>query len=364
MKRNMKVFVTGGTGFVGRRVVRKLLDRGYTVNALARSAESAALLKEMGAKVVWGDITDAASMREGMRGSDVVFHLAAWYRLGGASRVEANRINVAGTRKTLRLAHELGVPRIIYVSTVNVFGDTWGELVDESYVGQGAFFSEYERTKWLAHYKVALPLIQRGVPIIIVMPGVVYGPGDKSVIGQLMRLFYLEKLPVVPAPETILSYTHVDDIADGLILAAEKGRIGESYILTGPAVPLGEMIDFWGQLTAKRPPLLRVPAKLLRPIAPFLGVLERFVRLPEWLSQEAIQSLGVSYAARADKARAELGWTTRSLHTGMLETFAEIAATSPPPPAIAVARQRRAAALGLVAVASLLFFWLLARRKF
>jgi hypothetical protein len=123
------------------------------------------------------------------------------------------------------------------------------------------------------------------------------------------------------------------------------------------------MIDFWGQLTAKRPPLLRVPAKLLRPFAPLLGVLERFLQMPEWLSREAIQSLGVSYAARADKARAELGWTTRSLHTGMLETFADIAATAPPPPVITAARQRRTAALGLVAMAGLLFFWLLARRK-
>jgi dihydroflavonol-4-reductase len=357
----MKAFVTGGTGFVGRRVTRKLVERGYEVYALARSGEGAALLEQMGAKVVWGDVTDAASMREGMRGSDIVFHLAAWYKLGGDSRAQANRVNVAGTRKTLRLAHELGVPRIIYTSTVGVFGDTLGELADESYVGQGAFFSEYERTKWLAHYKVALPLIERGAPIIIVMPGVVYGPGDKSVIGELMRLFYLEAMPLVPAPETILSYTHVEDIAEGHILAAEKGRVGESYIITGPAVPLGEMVDFWGHLTGKRPPMLRIPAKLLRPFAPLIGLLERGVRLPEWLSQEALQSLGVSFAARADKARVELGWSPRSLHRGMLETFEAIAADSPPPPVIKLERQKRLAAVGLIAVATALFFWLFNR---
>jgi dihydroflavonol-4-reductase len=359
----MKAFVTGGTGFVGRRVVRKLVERGYDVYALARSAESAALLEKLGATVVWGDVTDAASMREGMRGSDVVFHMAAWYKLGGDSRAEANRINVAGTRKTLRLAHELDVPRIIYTSTVGVFGDTLGELADETYVGQGAFFSEYERTKWLAHYKVALPLIERGAPIIIIMPGVVYGPGDKSAIGQFMRLFYLEQMPVLPAPETILSYTHVEDIADGHILAAEKGRIGESYIITGPAVPLGEMVDFWSQLTGKRPPLLRVPARFIRPFAPLVNFLERFVHIPEWTSGEAIQSLGVSFAARADKARAELGWTTRSLHTGMMETFAAIAETAPPPQVIEAERKKRLAAVGLTAVAGILLLWLIGRRK-
>ena len=359
----MKAFVTGGTGFVGRRVVQKLVERGYDVHALARSADSAALLEKLGAIVVWGDITDAASMREAMRGSDIVFHLAAWYKLGGESRAEANRINVAGTRKTLRLAHELGVPRIVYTSTVGVFGDTLGELADETYVGQGAFFSEYERTKWLAHYKVALPLIERGAPIIIVMPGVVYGPGDKSSVGQLMRLFYLEKLLVLPGPETILSYTHVEDIAEGHILAAEKGRVGESYIITGPAVPLGEMVDFWGQLTGKRPPLLRIPAQVIRPFAPLVTFLERFFRIPEWASGEALQSLGVAFAARADKARAELGWATRSLHRGMLETFDDIAVNSPPPQVIAAERQKRVAAVGLIAVAGILTLWLLGRRK-
>src|SRR5690554_4242056 len=208
----MKAFVTGGSGFIGRHLVRKLVERGYDVVALARSPESAQLLTALGARVAQGDISDESSMREPMRGADVVFHVAGWYKIGADDWMKAETINVGGTRKVLRLAHELGVPRIIYASTVAVFGDTGGRLVDENYRSNGPFLSEYDRTKWLAHYKVAEPLIEQGAPITIVMPGGVYGPGDHSMIGELMRQFY-NGMPAVLGPETTLTYAHVEDIA-------------------------------------------------------------------------------------------------------------------------------------------------------
>ncbi len=204
----------------------------------------------MGAEVVFGDITDVSSMRESMQGSDVVFHLAGWYEIGAVDREQMEITNVGGTRKVLRLAHELGVPRIIYTSTVNVFGDTKGEFVDETYFNDGPFLTEYDRTKWLAHYKVAVPLMEKGAPITIVMPGPVYGPGDQSIIADVMRMFY-RGFPIIPGPDTVLTFTHVEDVAEGHLLALEKGRIGETYILTGPAIPLGEMIDFWAHLTGQ-----------------------------------------------------------------------------------------------------------------
>ena len=233
----MKAFVTGGSGFIGQHVVQKLVARGDEVHALARSEESAALLRQLGATVFKGDITDAASLRPGMAGCDVVFHMAAWYKLGAPDWMNAEAINVGGTRRVLRLAHELGIPKIVYTSTVAVYGDTQGQLVDESYYKEGPFLTEYDRTKWLAHYKVALPLIEKGAPIVIVMPGGVYGPGDTSFIAQLMRMFY-RGLAVLPGSDLTVTYAHVEDIAEGHLLAAEKGKVGESYILTGPAIPL------------------------------------------------------------------------------------------------------------------------------
>ena len=357
----MKAFVTGGSGFIGQHVVKKLLERGYEVSSLARSPESTAVLQKLGCTVVPGDITDVASMRDGMAGSDIVFHIAAWYKIGNVDWQKAEAINVGGTRKVLRLAYELGIPKIVYTSTVAVYGDTHGQLVDENYYKGGPFLTEYDRTKWLAHYKVALPLIEKGAPITIVLPGAVYGPGDTSSIGEMMREFY-RGMPLLPGPEMTLTYAHVEDIAEGHLLAAEKGKPGESYILAGPAIPLGEMIDFWGHLTGKSTPLVRIPAKFVTPFAPLVGTLSKTLPLPDVYSEDAVNILGTTYIARSDKARAELGWTTRPLQTGMLETFEWIKETEPSQE-VESNYEKQLAGLAIVAAIALLALWLLGRRR-
>lgn len=357
----MKAFVTGGSGFIGQHVVRKLVARGYEVHALARSERSTAVVRNLGAIPVPGDITDTLSMRAAMAGCDLVVHMAAWYHIGAPNWMEAEAINVGGTSRVLHLAVELGIPRIVYVSTVAVFGDTKGELVDETFFQGGPFLTEYDRTKWLAHYKVAVPMIEAGAPIIIAMPGFVYGPGDPGMGGQMMRTFY-RGLPVLPGADTTLTYVHVEDAAEGIVLAAEKGRLGESYILAGPAIPLGEMVDFWANLLGRRAPALRIPGAALRPLAPVMGAASNIAPIPATFSEEATRILGVTYMARSDKARAELGWKTRPLQTGMIETFKWIEATEPPP-APARTREKQVAALVLLGTAVLLLLWLMGRRQ-
>jgi nucleoside-diphosphate-sugar epimerase len=317
----------------------------------------------MGTTVVAGDICDPDSMREGMRGSDVVFHVAGWYKIGAPDWTQAESTNVRGTRKVLRLAHQLGIPKIIYTSTINVFGDTKGQLVDETFFQGGPFLSEYDRTKWLAHYKVALPLIEKRAPIIILLPGPTYGPGDDKITAEMMRQFY-RGIPAIPGPETTFTYTHVEDVAEGHLLAAEKGKIGESYILAGPAIPLGEMIDFWAHLTGRPAPAVRLPAQMLRPLAPVLGKVSSIISLPPVFSQESVAALGATYMARSDKARAELDWQTRPLQTGMLETFAWIAETevAKRPPKARTGEQR-VAGLALSVAFFLFLLWLLFGRR-
>lgn len=356
----MKAFVTGGSGFIGSHVVRLLIERGYDVVALAHTGKSADKLRAMGATPVHGDVTVAESMREHMKGVDVVFHLAGWYQVGAKDWMNAEAINVGGTRNVLNLAVELDIPKIIYASSVAVFGDTKGQLVDESYRSAGPFLSEYDRTKWLAHYKVAEPLIEQGAPLIIVMPGVTYGPGDHSLVGALMTMFYQDS-PLLPGPDTTLTYAHVEDIAEGIVLASEKGRIGESYILAGPAVPFGEMFDFWSYLTGKPAPSLRIPSRFLHLLAPVIGALEPTLPLPPFLSREGMEITGASYAARADKARTELGWQPRPLQAGMLETFEWIAQTTPTN--VLANRERQIAGMALLTAAILLTFWFLGRRQ-
>jgi nucleoside-diphosphate-sugar epimerase len=261
------------------------------------------------------------------------------------------------------LAAELGVPKTVYVSTVAVFGDTKGKLADESYYQGGPFVSEYDRTKWLAHYKVAVPMIERGAPIIIVQPGGVYGPEDTSLLGQQMMAFYRGQMPAVMGPDTTVTYAHVEDIAEGIILAAEKGEIGESYVLAGPAVPLGEMYDFWAQITGKRSPALRIPTSLIKPFGPVIGALAALLPLLEMFSQESVNLLGATYMAAANKARAKLGWQPRSLHEGMTETFEWIAAETADDVPVIGEKERKVATVALGTDVVLICLYLLTRNK-
>lgn len=313
----MKAFVTGGSGFIGRQLVRNLVSRGYEVQALARSQASALALRNLGAAIVPGDVRDRESMRAAMRGSDVVYHLAFACPYDPVAGHETEAVTVGGALNVLELAWELDVPRIVFSSTLAVYGDTHGAMIDESYYSGGPFDPEADKTRWRAHYEVADLLSRQGAPITIVVSGSTFGPGDTGWLATLMRRFLRGKLRAVPAPETTHTYAHVEDVAIGHILAAEKGRAGETYFLTGPAIPLNELVDFWAQLTGRPGPSLSVPEPLSRALP---GGSE---------GAELRDMLGVTYAGRSDKAREELGWRTRPLQTGMLDTFEWIEATEP-----------------------------------
>ena len=144
----MKYFVTGATGFIGGRVARQLLAAGHEVITLARTPSKAQELVALGVKGHEGDITDKESLRAPMTGVDGVFHIAAWYKVGARDTSQAETINVGGTRNVLLMMKDLGIPKGVYTSTLTVFSDTRGQMVDESYKYTGtSFLSEYDRTK-------------------------------------------------------------------------------------------------------------------------------------------------------------------------------------------------------------------------
>ena len=358
----MKVFLTGGTGFIGKPLLKMLVARDDEVWALARSDSSAATVEALGAHVVRGDLDDVDVLRAAMAGCDVVFHVAGCYELGCDDLVRMYGTNVRGARNVLQTAFEAGVPRIIHTSSVAVNGDTHGQLVDETFFQGGPFRTDYDRSKWQAHYEIALPLIQKGAPIIIVMPGAVYGPGDHSLVGEFLRWFWRGWLPVLPGPETTLSYTYVDDVAEGLILAADKGRPGESYLIAGPALTMVEWIGLASEISGKQAPLFSVSAKRLLPLKPVIGALEKVVRLPMLISRDSVAILGASYIARSHKARTELGWTPRPLREGMRETLDALAASQPPALPVAV-RHRQLALAALAAALGMIILWGLRRKR-
>lgn len=317
----MRYFVTGATGFIGGRLVRQLREVGHEVRALVRNPDRAQDLAELGVELYPGDIREPLSMHEPMKDVDGVFHLAAWYKLGSDEQAYAQSINVTGTRNVLQLMKKLGVPKGVYTSTIAVFSDTHGKLVDESYRYDGPMLSEYERSKHEAHYKVALPMIEQGLPLVITMPGVVYGPGDTSPVHDTLVRYLQKRLPAAPQGARYC-WAHVDDIARGHVLAMDKGQAGESYLLTGEPYGLLEALALAEGITGIKAPRLQVPAAPLRAIAAVMEKLERYVPVPATYRSDTLRNAaGVTFIGRSDKAHRELGWHTRPFEEGLRETL-------------------------------------------
>jgi len=318
----MKYFITGATGFIGGHVARQLLEAGHTVVALVRNPAKAQDLAALGAELHQGDITDRESMRAPMTGVDGLFHIAAWYEVGVRDTSRAEQINVEGTRNVLELMRDLGIPKGVYTSTVGVFSDTRGKLVDESYRYQpdGAWISVYERTKWQAHYEVAEPMMRAGLPLVIVQPGVVYGPGDTSIAHKTLVQYLQKKLPMTPRGAAFC-WGHVEDTARAHILAMEQGRPGESYIIAGPVHTLAEGLALAEQITGVPAPRMQVNPGVVRALASVAGLVERVVPLPELYSAETLRSSAATYTAGNAKAQRELGFTPRPLEEGLRETL-------------------------------------------
>jgi nucleoside-diphosphate-sugar epimerase len=318
----MNYFVTGATGFIGGRVARQLLAAGHEVITLARTPSRAQDLVALGVKVHAGDITDKASLRIPMRGVDGVFHIAAWYKVGVRDTSQAETINAGGTRNVLEMMQELGIPKGVYTSTLTVFSDTRGQMVDERYQYTGtSFLSEYDRTKWKAHYEVARPLMRARLPLVIVLPGLVYGPGDTSIVHEAWVNYLHGKLPVTPSGTTYC-WGHVDDTAHGHLLAMERGKVGESYIIAGPKYSVVEAFALAEQISGVRAPRLHPAPWMMKALASMIALLGTMFPLPEPYSAESIRSsAGVSYLGTNQKARRELGYTPRTLEQGLPETL-------------------------------------------
>ena len=315
----MKYFITGATGFIGGRVARQLREAGHEVVAMARNPAKAKDLADLGVSVHQGDVTDKESMRAPMAGVDGVFHIAAWYKIGVRDKSDAVPINVGGTRNVLELMQELGTPKGVYTSTLGVNEDTGGRLVDETYRYTGPFYSEYTRTKAEAH-RLADTFIARGLPLVIVMPGLTYGPGDSSAVHDTLVQYLRRQLPVIPR-QTAFCWAHVDDMARAHILAMEKGKPGETYIVGGPMHTFVDAIKAAEQITGIPAPRA-APAGMFKAMSVVMGLVEKIVPLPEAYTQEGLRGIaGVTYMGDNSKARRELGYNPRPLKEGLAETL-------------------------------------------
>jgi dihydroflavonol-4-reductase len=320
----VKVFVTGGTGFIGGEVARQLRARGDDVACLVRNPDKGQKPAELGCRLVSGDLSDAEAIRNGMEGCDAVVHAAAMYEVGipKSQHPAMWEANVAGTERVMKAALDAKVDRIAYVSTVGVFGNTHGRVVDESYEHPGkGFTSYYEETKLEAHRVVERMIADQNLPAIIVQPGGVYGPDDTSQVADLLEQFFAGKLPLMPFPELGICLTHVEDIAGGILLALDKGKLGETYVISGPVTTMREAIETVAGATGRKAPKHAMPVPLLKALIPIGPLVGKMMGQPPNLRELISSADGVTFWASHEKASRELGYAPRGLDEGLRQTL-------------------------------------------
>jgi nucleoside-diphosphate-sugar epimerase len=320
----VKVFVTGGTGFIGGEVVRQLRERGDQVACLVRSVEKGRKVAKLGCQMIAGDLSDDAALRAGMEECDAVIHAAAMYEVGIPAKQHPAmwEANVAGTERVMVAALEAKVPRIVYVSTVGAFGNTHKQVVDEAYEHPGKeFTSYYEETKLEAHKIVKRMIVERDLPAIIVQPGGVYGPGDTSQVADLLEQFFAGKLPLLPFPELGICMTHVADIAGGILLTLDKGKLGEVYVISGPVTTMREAIETVAGVSGRRAPKRDLPTGLMKAMVPFGPLVGKMMGQPPNLRELISSGDGVTFWASYAKAERELGYAPRGLEEGLRQTL-------------------------------------------
>jgi nucleoside-diphosphate-sugar epimerase len=316
----MKAFVTGGAGFVGGAVVRQLLARGDQVVAAVRDPASPGDLGMSGAALVGIDLaaSESAALVAAMEGADAVFHVAGSYRVGISrdQRPAMWAANVTATERVLDAAAAAGVARIVYVSTANVLGDTHGQLPDETFrrAQPPSFLSWYDETKYRAHL-IAQERVAAGAPVLIAMPGIIYGPGDHSQAGTQIQQALDGRLQVVAVPDLGGNLAHVDDIAGGILRVHDRGTIGGEYLLGGEVATMRHVLQRAAALGGHASPRFEVPSWLVRGVGA-IGALSAVLRGPD-LGELVRASLGVTYWFSDAKARTELGYAPRTLDEGL-----------------------------------------------
>jgi dihydroflavonol-4-reductase len=310
----MTTLVTGATGFVGAAVVRRLLARGTAVRVLAREAGDRRNIAGLEVETVTGDLRDRASLEKAARGCVALYHVAADYRLWVREPEAIYRVNVEGSRDLLRAAAEAGVTRMVYTSSVATLGlERDGTPADETTpVALGDMIGHYKRSKFLAEEAVRRLIAEEGLPVVIVNPSTPIGPRDvkPTPTGRMIVEAAAGRMPAFV--DTGLNVVHVEDVAEGHLLAFERGRVGERYVLGGRDMTLAEILAVIASLVGRRPPRVRIPHDLILPLAHAAEAWARLRRKGEpFVTVDGIRMARKRMFFSSTKAESELGYTAR-----------------------------------------------------
>jgi dihydroflavonol-4-reductase len=313
-----RVLITGASGFVGSAVARAAARRGFSVRALVRASSPRANLADIECEIVEGDMKDAASMTRAMKDVRYFFHVAADYRLWARDSMEIYRNNLEGTRIAMETALGHGVERIVYTSSVATLKPIPGESVGETArLDEKAAIGTYKRSKVAAERLVETMIERQGLPAVIVNPSTPIGPRDirPTPTGRIIIEAAAGRIPAFV--ETGLNLVHVDDVAEGHMLALEHGQVGESYTLGGQNATLKEMLTVIASLAGRKAPRVRLPRMPLFPLAYAAEAVARLMGNEPFITADGLKMAKHRMFFSSAKAERALGYSARPYREGI-----------------------------------------------
>ena len=304
----MTTLVTGAAGFLGCHVARQLVARGDEVRVLLRASSTNRAIADLSLEYVTGDLRDAASLDRAMKGVKRVFHVAADYRLWAKRKQDIYDSNVGGTKNLLEAAKRAGVEQLIYTSTVATIAVDRPQLPNEFTDAKlEEMVGHYKRSKWMAE-REALDAAKSGLPVIVAMPTTPVGPWDwkPTPTGKIVLDFLNGKMPGYV--ETGLNFVGVEECAAGHLLIAEKGKVGERYLLGGENLTLKAMLDMLAKITGLRAPMLKIPHGLALGVAYANTAFSRLVGREPGIPIEGVKIARHMMFVDSSRAKRELGF--------------------------------------------------------
>jgi dihydroflavonol-4-reductase len=319
----MTTLVTGASGFIGSAVVRALLRAGHDVRVLLRAQSDRSNIDGLSVDIAIGDLADRTSLAHAVGGCDALFHVAADYRMWVPDPDHIYGINVSGTRELMMAAANAGVSRIVYTSSVATLGlNGDGSPADEDTPATLAdMIGHYKRSKFLAEQAVRELVARTGLPAVIVNPSAPVGPRDirPTPTGRLIVDAARGRMPVYV--ETGLNLVHVDDVAIGHVLAFERGRIGERYILGAENMSLRDILAAVAEISGKHAPRVRVPHSVILPLAYVCEIWARLSGIEPWITVDGVRLSKKHMYFSADKAKRELGFDPRPAREALVDAI-------------------------------------------
>lgn len=320
------IFVTGASGFIGERLCEKLASEGKQVRALVRNPRKAEGLKQGNIRLLEGDLTDPERLKTAMESCQAVFHLAALAGVWHPDPHAFYNVNIQGTLNVLHAAHAAGVRRVVITSTAGVMGAAAdGREVDENTHPAPDLTTEYERSKLEAERQAKKFGAKTGLEVVVVNPSRVYGPGQWSVsnsVTRMIRLYAAGKWRFIPGDgQSIGNYVYIDDVVKGHLLALEKGRGGERYILGGENYSFNEFFELLAQITGRRHAMIRLPVPAMMAFAKLQQFLADHLKRQPLITPPFVQKYVRHWPLSSRKAITQLGYQITPLDDGIRQTL-------------------------------------------